>query len=154
MKNNTTTGAIHCYLSNNTRLTTEYEQGSVIYLTYFSAGSISINGTATSAARWIAQADAMGSGEEGDTAYYDVGTEEIGSASAGTPIAADDITEWSAGTAPSLTVTSTAVGTSVTAPTGTAATAAVSNGTLTLTNSSTPVTSVTLNTSNIGSASN
>ena len=96
----------------------------------------------------------MGSGEEGETAYYDVGTEEIGSASAGTPIAADDITEWSAGTAPSLTVTSTAVGTSVTAPTGTAATAAVSNGTLTLTNSSTPVTSVTLNTSNIGSASN
>lgn len=35
--------------------------------------------------------------------------ENIGSASAGTAIAADDITAWSAGTAPSLTVTNTSV---------------------------------------------
>lgn len=105
LKNNVKTGAVLCYLANNTRLTTEYEQGSVIYLTYFSAGAISINGTATTAARWIAQADMKGGSEEGDTAYYDITTEEIGSAEEGTPIAADDITNWSAGSAASLTTT-------------------------------------------------
>ena len=41
-------------------------------------------------------------------------TESIGSASLGTDISADDITSWSAGTNPSLTVTSTSVVTSAT----------------------------------------
>lgn len=128
LKNNTTTGAINCYLSNNTRLTTEYEQGSVIYLTYFSAGAISINGTATQSARWIAQADAIGNASEGDTAYYEIGTEEIGSASEGTEIAADDITGWTTNTPTTISYTSRSI------PNVTAAgTASVSNGTLSIT---------------------
>lgn len=51
---NGTTGAINCYYNNTTRLTTHYAKGSVILLTYFSAGSISIDGTATTDNRWIA----------------------------------------------------------------------------------------------------
>lgn len=55
LKDNTTTGAINCYLENNTRIQEHFKEGSIICLTYFSAGAISIGGTATSDARWIAQ---------------------------------------------------------------------------------------------------
>lgn len=51
-----TTGAIPCYY-NSGRLTTHYAVGSVITLTYFSAGSIAVNGTATTDNRWIADAN-------------------------------------------------------------------------------------------------
>lgn len=57
LKNNTTTGAINCYYEQNTRLTTHYKKGSIVWLTYFSAGSISIDGTETTDARWIAHAN-------------------------------------------------------------------------------------------------
>lgn len=53
----TTTGAINCYYGNTTRLTTHYSAGNVIEMTYFSAGSISIAGTATTDNRWIAKAN-------------------------------------------------------------------------------------------------
>ncbi len=55
LKNNVTTGAIDCYLNNDMQITTQYKDGSVVCLTYFSAGSISINGTPTTSARWVAQ---------------------------------------------------------------------------------------------------
>ena len=50
----TTTGAINCYYSGNTRLTTHYGAGASIMLTYWSAGSISVNGTSTTDNRWVA----------------------------------------------------------------------------------------------------
>ena len=52
-----TTGAVNCYYGNATRLTTHYSQGSNIVMTYWSAGSISIDGTATTDNRWIANAN-------------------------------------------------------------------------------------------------
>ena len=48
----TTTGAINCYVNNNSRLTTQYGAGSTIILTYWSAGSIKVSGTATTDNRW------------------------------------------------------------------------------------------------------
>ena len=48
----TTTGAINCYYNNNSRLTTQYGAGSTIILTYWSAGSIKVSGTATTDNRW------------------------------------------------------------------------------------------------------
>ena len=53
----TTTGAINCYYGGNTRLTTHYGVGNVIELTYFSAGSVSVGGTATTDNRWYAKAN-------------------------------------------------------------------------------------------------
>lgn len=53
LADNTTTGNIPIYYRNNDRLTTHYSKGSVITLTYFAAGAIKIDGTATSDARWI-----------------------------------------------------------------------------------------------------
>lgn len=66
-----TTGAINCYYSGNNRLTTHYAAGNVITLTYFAAGQIKVNGTATSDARWIADAN-YDSGNNTSTirAYY------------------------------------------------------------------------------------
>ena len=56
LKDGTTTGAINCYY-NSSRLTTHYGKGSNIIMTYWSAGSIKIDGTATTDNRWVAQAD-------------------------------------------------------------------------------------------------
>ncbi len=56
LKDGTTTGAINCYY-NSGRLTTHYAKGSNIIMTYWSAGSIKIDGTATTDNRWVAQAD-------------------------------------------------------------------------------------------------
>lgn len=57
LKNDTTTGAINCYYKGNTRLTTHYTAGDMIIMTYWSAGTISVAGTATEDDRWIAHAD-------------------------------------------------------------------------------------------------
>lgn len=65
LKDGTTTGAINCYY-HSSRLTTHFSQGSVITFTYFSAGSISVGGTATTDARWIANANY----DSNDTGYY------------------------------------------------------------------------------------
>lgn len=51
-----TTGAINCYYSTS-RLTTHYAKGCNIVMTYHSAGSISVDGTATTDDRWIANAN-------------------------------------------------------------------------------------------------
>lgn len=51
---NGTTGAINCYYQGNSRLTTHYGAGSMILLTYWGAGKIKVNGTATSDNRWVA----------------------------------------------------------------------------------------------------
>lgn len=51
----TTTGAKNCYI-NTSRLTTHYGAGRTIVMTYYSAGSISISGTATEDDRWICDA--------------------------------------------------------------------------------------------------
>ena len=48
----TTTGAIPVYFSGAERMGTEYAPGSTIVLTYWSSGSISVNGTATTEDRW------------------------------------------------------------------------------------------------------
>ena len=57
LANGTTTGAINCYYSGSSRLTTHYGAGSLITLTYYKAGSIKVSGTATTDNRWIADAD-------------------------------------------------------------------------------------------------
>lgn len=66
LADNTTTGAINCYYGGNSRLTTHFGAGSLIILTYFSAGSISVSGTATTDARWYAQSQY----DTNDTGYY------------------------------------------------------------------------------------
>ena len=55
LSDGTTTGAINCYY-NTGRLTTHYGAGQNFHLTYWSAGSISIAGTATTDDRWIVEA--------------------------------------------------------------------------------------------------
>ena len=52
----TTTGAVPCYY-NTDRLTTHYGKGCNIVMTYYKAGDISIDGTATTNNRWIANAN-------------------------------------------------------------------------------------------------
>ena len=47
------TGAINCYINSTNRITTQFGVGSTIVLTYYSAGSISVTGTATSDNRWV-----------------------------------------------------------------------------------------------------
>lgn len=49
----TTTGAFPVYVTNNIRMTTHYSAGATIILTYWSAGSISVNGAATTQNRWL-----------------------------------------------------------------------------------------------------
>ena len=58
LSDETTTGAINVYATDNTRMGTQYDAGSTIYLTYWSAGSISVNGVATSEARWTSSSAA------------------------------------------------------------------------------------------------
>lgn len=53
LSDGSTTGAVACYYTNTSRMTTHYGAGSVIILTYFSAGSISVAGTATAEDRWL-----------------------------------------------------------------------------------------------------
>lgn len=55
LSNGITTGAINCYY-NTGRLTTHYGAGQNFPMTYWSAGSIKINGTATTDDRWIIDA--------------------------------------------------------------------------------------------------
>lgn len=47
-----TTGAVPVYLTGTTRMGTHYAAGSTILLTYWSSGSISVGGTATTENRW------------------------------------------------------------------------------------------------------
>lgn len=82
---------------------------------------------------------------------YTANTTSIGSASAGTAIPADDITAWSAGTLPSITITSTACDDITAWSAGTAASASVSNGVLIITNGTAPSLSYTAK--SVGSAS-
>jgi microcystin-dependent protein len=56
LSNGTTTGAKNCYYSTS-RLTTHYAKGCNIVMTYHPAGTISVDGTATTDDRWIANAD-------------------------------------------------------------------------------------------------
>lgn len=49
----TTTGAKNVYFKGGTRLTDEFSAGSTILMTYYAAGDISINGTATVDDRWV-----------------------------------------------------------------------------------------------------
>lgn len=55
LADNTTTGAVNCYYEGSTRITSQYKAGSMIILTYFTAGTISVAGTATTDNRWVAQ---------------------------------------------------------------------------------------------------
>lgn len=52
LNNNQKTGAVPIYYTGNTANTNMYGAGSTILLTYWSAGSISIDGTATTTASW------------------------------------------------------------------------------------------------------
>ena len=52
LSDGTTTGPIDCYYTGASRLTTQYGAGSTIILTYWSAGSIKVAGTATTNDRW------------------------------------------------------------------------------------------------------
>ena len=51
----TTTGAINCYYGSTGRLTEQYPVGDTIILSYYSAGAISVSGTATTDNRWVAE---------------------------------------------------------------------------------------------------
>lgn len=53
LSNGTRTGAIEVYLTGTTRITNQYGAGSTILLTYWSKGSISVSGTATTQDRWL-----------------------------------------------------------------------------------------------------
>lgn len=53
LDDNSTTGPIACYYSGTAALTTHYGKGSNIIMTYYSAGSVSIDGTPTTEDRWI-----------------------------------------------------------------------------------------------------
>ena len=59
-----TTGAINCYYSTS-RLTTHYGKGCNIVMTYHPAGAISVDGTATTDDRWVANANYV----DGNTHY-------------------------------------------------------------------------------------
>lgn len=50
--NGVSTGAIDVYYNGDTRMGKQYPAGSTILLTYYSANSISVNGTAITSARW------------------------------------------------------------------------------------------------------
>lgn len=50
-----TTGAINCYINGSSRLTTHFSAGSSFKLTYYSAGSITVSGTATTDNRWVTE---------------------------------------------------------------------------------------------------
>ena len=52
LRSGTQTDAIPVYFSGNTRMGTQFPAGSIVILTYYSAGSISIGGTATTDNRW------------------------------------------------------------------------------------------------------
>ena len=56
LSNGTYTGRINAYTTASSRITTHYGAGSTIILTYWSAGSISVDGTVTTLPRW-ARAD-------------------------------------------------------------------------------------------------
>lgn len=140
--NNVQTGAINCYAGTD-RLNAQYPAGSTIYMTYFSAGSITINGVVTVDNRWIAPVG--GSNSEG-IITYDVTKDIIGSASTGEAIFADDITGWTTNiptqvsaktvvtTGSTTTITPVTGKTVVTAASG--ATASIATGVLTITNGS------------------
>lgn len=53
LSDNTKTGAIAVYSSGDVRTTMHYSAGSTIILTYWSAGSVSVAGQATTEARWV-----------------------------------------------------------------------------------------------------
>lgn len=52
LRDGTTTGAVDVYYTSTTRATTHYGVGSTIFLTYWSAGSVSVSGTAITNNRW------------------------------------------------------------------------------------------------------
>ena len=65
LKDGTTTGPVPVYFG-TTQVTTHYAAGSTIMLTYWGPGSISINGTATTSARWTtSECDSNTIGEYG-----------------------------------------------------------------------------------------
>lgn len=57
LSDGTTTGAVKCFYNASKLTRSYYPAGSSILMTYWGAGSISISGTATTEARWIASAD-------------------------------------------------------------------------------------------------
>jgi hypothetical protein len=57
LSNGTTTGARPCYFTYGARLTTHYAKGTNIVMIYHPAGSISVDGTATTEDRWLAIGD-------------------------------------------------------------------------------------------------
>jgi len=52
LSDGTETDAVAVYVTSQTRMSGQYNAGSTIILTYYAAGSILINGTATTEARW------------------------------------------------------------------------------------------------------
>ena len=65
LSDGSTTGAKNCYY-NTSRLTTHYGKGCNIIMTYHPAGSITVDGTATTDDRWIANANYA----DGNNTYY------------------------------------------------------------------------------------
>ena len=53
LRDGTETAAVPVYFQGSTRLGTEYPAGSIVFMTYYAAGDISVGGTATSDNRWV-----------------------------------------------------------------------------------------------------
>ena len=59
LSTNNTTGAIPVYYTGETRMGTQYAAGSIIVLTYWSASSISVNGTVVTSQRWVSNGNGL-----------------------------------------------------------------------------------------------
>lgn len=111
------TGAVPIYINGNPSSASNYTLPAGHYFVYYDGAAYqfrtdgTIPGTAYNAVfidGHTVQSDVPTNAVFTDTKYTAT-KENIGSASAGTAISADDITAWNAGSAPSLTVTDTAV---------------------------------------------
>lgn len=91
LNGSTATGPINCYVGTD-RVSGQYTPGMIIYFTYCSAGSITVNGVSTTDNRWMAHASG-GTAGEGAIAYI-ITKDNVNSVTVDGTIAADDITSW------------------------------------------------------------
>lgn len=68
LSDGTTTGAKACYY-NNTAITTQFPAGATIIMTYWPAGSITVEGTATTDDRWITTSIVTGVKGDAESSY-------------------------------------------------------------------------------------
>ena len=134
----------------STNVQTSWSAGAVVSFTYdgsYWQMNDSLNTTYTANTTNIGSASAGTAISADDITSWDAGS----APTLGTAISADDITAWDAGSAPALTVTSTDCDDITAWSAGAAATASVSDGVLTITDGTAPSLSYTAR--SVGSAS-